>query len=137
MALVTLEGSVTPSTFLARGARLTVERTPYIDKLITRGYVVVVEKPTPKISDPVTVQDTMTEVEQYVQDAPARARIERRSSPPIDAPAAGALKTVWQKFLDEKAIVYPASATKLDLIRLWNAVASAAAVEEIDGGTDD
>ena len=45
MARVTLEGSITPSTFLARGARLTVEHTPYIEKLIRKGYVNVVGTP--------------------------------------------------------------------------------------------
>ena len=48
MARVTLEGSVTPSTFLARGKRMTVERTDFIDKLIRKGYVNVVPDPDAK-----------------------------------------------------------------------------------------
>lgn len=59
MAAVTIEGSITPSTYLAMGARATVERTEFIDMLIQRGYVVVISEaaaepePTPvKKSEP-------------------------------------------------------------------------------------
>ncbi len=40
---VEVEGSLTPSTFLARGERITVQRTEFIDKLIRRGFIVEVE----------------------------------------------------------------------------------------------
>lgn len=47
MSRITIEGSVTPSTFLARGERTTVERSEFIDKLIRKGYVVVVPERMP------------------------------------------------------------------------------------------
>jgi hypothetical protein len=71
MARVTLEGSITPSTFLARGKRMTVERTPFIDKLIRRGYVNVVETP-----------DAVTEVESVTAPALAAAKAEKRIRKP-------------------------------------------------------
>lgn len=52
MAQVTIEGTITPSVALATGERLRVERTGYINKLISGGFVKVVEEhgdpePTP------------------------------------------------------------------------------------------
>lgn len=67
MARVTLEGSVTPSTFLARGKRMTVERTPFIDKLIRRGYVNVVDHP-----------DAVEEVESITAPKLAAAKAEKK-----------------------------------------------------------
>jgi hypothetical protein len=71
MARVTLEGSITPSTFLPRGRRLTVERTPYIDKLIQRGYVVVIDTP-----------DAKTEVESITAPKLEAAKAEKRIRKP-------------------------------------------------------
>lgn len=43
MAQVTIEGSrTTPSTYLAAGDRITVELTPFVQKMIRSGYVVKV-----------------------------------------------------------------------------------------------
>lgn len=47
MAGVTIEGSrLSPSTFLAAGERVTVQRTKRIDDLIAAGFVVVVDERT-------------------------------------------------------------------------------------------
>lgn len=44
MADVTIEGSVTPAVgILARGEQRTVALTPYVQDLIDKGFVVVVE----------------------------------------------------------------------------------------------
>jgi hypothetical protein len=45
MAKVTIVGSASPSTYLARGEQRTVERTELVDKLLTKGYVEIVEEP--------------------------------------------------------------------------------------------
>lgn len=66
MARVTLEGSITPSTFLARGKRMTVERTEFINKLIRRGYVNVVATP-----------DAVTEVESITAPKLEAAKAEK------------------------------------------------------------
>lgn len=84
MARVTLEGSITPSTFLARGKRMTVERTEFIDKLIRKGFVNVVENP-----------DAKTEVESITAPQLAAAKAEKavrkttrkRVTKPKDEPA--------------------------------------------------
>jgi hypothetical protein len=41
---VIIEGTITPSTFLAYGERRTVERTPFVDKLVRRGFATVIEE---------------------------------------------------------------------------------------------
>jgi hypothetical protein len=91
MALITLVGSNTPSTFLARGARVTVERTAYVDKLIRRGYVNVVYSQT------------------------SAETVEAQPS----APAVNALKAEWSNFLEAQGISYIEGATKQELISIW------------------
>lgn len=39
---VTIEGSRSACTFLPTGQRMRVERTSFIDRLIRRGYVIVI-----------------------------------------------------------------------------------------------
>jgi hypothetical protein len=47
MSPITIQGSITPSTYLARGVQTRVERTEFIDKLIRGGFVIVVPEPEP------------------------------------------------------------------------------------------
>lgn len=52
MAKVTIEGSLSPSTYLARGERREVQRDQHVDALIAGGYVNVISEegevePTP------------------------------------------------------------------------------------------
>lgn len=106
MAQVTIEGSrVTPTTFLAPGARITVERTPYIDKLLSRGYVNLV-----------ATQPAAEHVEQIVTAQREAAASEHSLT---GAPAKDALKSVWAEFLESKNIEYPADATKAQMIEAW------------------
>lgn len=102
MAQVTLEGSkVLKSTFLGPGQRITVERTKYIDNLIRRGYVNVIADHEPireSLPESVTVPET---------DA-------------FGAPPESATKAVWQEFLAEKGVAYPADATKAELLEAWS-----------------
>lgn len=84
MARVTLEGSITPSTFLARGKRMTVERTEFIDKLIRKGYVNVVPDP-----DAVTEVESITapKLEAAKAEKAVRKTARRRVTKPKDEPA--------------------------------------------------
>lgn len=75
MASVTIEGSLSPAAFLARGERRTVQRTDRIDKLIRRGFVVVVDE------------------EGEVEAPPAPE--------PVKAPAKSASRDDWAEFLAE------------------------------------
>lgn len=122
MPRITVEGTDTPSTFLARGARITVERTPFVNKLIKKGYVRELPSVNVTVPDPVTVQETMAEVEQYIEQTQDRYVMERRS------PSRSAAKSEWAAFLDAQQIPYPQGATKQVMISTWEAA---------DGGTTD
>ena len=56
MAKVIVEGSITPSTYLGRGQRATVEHTPTIDMLVARGYITIVAHVPDPVAEPVTAQ---------------------------------------------------------------------------------
>lgn len=111
---VTVEGSNTPSTFLARGARVTVERTPYIEKLIRKGYVKVVATPP-------VVEEIRAAVEPQLEATAAERRL-------VQAPFVSALKSEWAEFLDSQNVAYPENATKTEMIARWR---------ELTGAEDD
>lgn len=111
MSAVTIEGSVTPSSFLPRGERRTVERTDFIDKLIKRGFVTVV-KPTEPVLE--AAQDD-------VPDAPA---------PTVTVePSRGASREEWAAWLSrpDVAIPFEESDGRNVLIEKWDASVDAAA----------
>ncbi|AKF14285.1 hypothetical protein SEA_VINCENZO_23 [Mycobacterium phage Vincenzo] len=80
MAKVTIEGSITPSTFLARGARVTVQRTERVERLIKAGFVV-------------EVPDARTDTEREADDQAQAARDE------LGVPARNASRDDWAEFL--------------------------------------
>jgi hypothetical protein len=106
MAQVTIEGSKTiPTTFLRPGRRLTVERTPFINKLISKGYVnVVADQPA---------------VEHVVQIVETQREAAKNEKALTGAPAESAAKSVWAEFLDSRGVEYPADATKAQMIEVW------------------
>lgn len=125
MERVQLEGTETPSVFLATGARITVDLTPYIRKLIRGGYVRIVSAPAPK-----TVIEAMAEVEKTVADAPRAERIERDepeveifdpANPQIAPPPRSASRTAWAAWLTLNRLEVPESAPRNELIALWDA----------------
>lgn len=102
MAQVTIEGSkTTPTTFLKAGARITVERTRYIDNLLRRGYVNLIA--VHEQADP-----------QPVDEVPAP------EPDAFGAPPESAAKSVWAEFLTERGVEYPADATKAQMIEVWS-----------------
>ena len=68
---VTIEGSLTPSVHLARGERKTVQLTPFIQKLIDRGFVNVLGEyhDEPALDEP-----------------PAKPARRAKAAPPSEAP---------------------------------------------------
>ncbi|UPK64899.1 hypothetical protein MYP14_05985 [Rhodococcus pyridinivorans] len=75
---ITVEGTITPSTFLAAGARRTVTRTAFVEKLIGKGFIRVVDDETTTVeSQPVAEEEIATEV-----------------------PARNAKREVWAAFLE-------------------------------------
>lgn len=102
MSAITIEGTVTPSTFLASKERRTVERTEFIDKLIRKGYVKVV--PTPD-----TVKVAATPVEPDEVELPA-----------VTGPPKNASRDEWAAWLDEAGIEYTDEDGRDALIALWD-----------------
>lgn len=117
---ITVEGTITPSTFLAAGDRRTVTRTAFVEKLISKGFIRVVEDtPSPTVADPVPVQETMAEVEQAAATASEPSRLERRI---VEAPNRNGSREEWAKFLDSQKVAYPEGATRNELIERWDSV---------------
>src|SRR5690606_35687339 len=101
MARVTIEGSITPSTFLCRGQRLTIERTGYIEKLIKRGFVTVVKD-----------YPAEAEVVQIVEAQQEAVDNERQLS---GTPARNASRDEWAAFLRDEGVPFEDGDTRNDL----------------------
>lgn len=121
MARVTIEGSITPSTFLRRGARITVERTDYINTLIRRGYVNVVRDfpATEEVAQMVKTQQVAVDNERQLSGTPAR----------------NASRDEWAAFLRDEGVPFEDGDTRNDLIAAWDSFFPDEV--EPDGGTED
>lgn len=97
MSKIIIEGTITPSTFLSTGARRTVERTPLVDKMISKGFVRVV-----------------ADVAVESQPAPAAAYVEE-----IDVPGRNESRETWAKFLEFQDVPFTDDHSRDDLIELW------------------
>lgn len=105
---VTIEGSIQPSDQLARGERRTVALTPRVQRLIDRGFVVVVDdNPAPPLTD-----------DDDFADAP-----EPEGGHPevVEPPALNRSRDEWAAFLDqlEPPVAYTDDDGRDDLVRLW------------------
>lgn len=117
MAQVTIEGSrVLKTTYLAPGARITVERTKYVDNMIRRGYVNLIAE-----HEPIRESDSSNVKEDSSNDEP-ESDTDMLTIPGAawGAPPSNALKSVWAEFLAEKGVEYPEGSTKLEMIRAWS-----------------
>lgn len=97
MELITIEGTITPSTFLSTGDRRKVGRTPLIDKLIARGYVAVVPEETPR------------------GEAPTVGNTDDGS----DVPSRGASRAAWAAFLTAHGKDFTEHDKRDDLVAIW------------------
>lgn len=114
MTQITIEGSTTtPTTFLKAGARITVERTSYIDKLIGRGYVNVVQ-----VHEPIheSTPAIMNEIEQEVDGQREAAAAEHALT---GAPARNGLTEDWRNYLTERGFSGLETATRAEMIAAW------------------
>jgi hypothetical protein len=100
MATVTVEGSLTPSNWLATGKRVTVQLTPRIERLIAKGFLLLI-----------ATDAAPKKAAQSVADAPYRA----------GEPAWNALRDEWARFVIAHGQVVVASDTKGDIIHRWQA----------------
>lgn len=104
MATVTIEGTIIPSAFLPTGDRVTVDRSPFIDRLIRNGFVRVIEEtPAPGV----TVMEALTGVATGPVDGPVEQR-----------PARSASKDAWRAYLDGAGIPWSDDMRRDDLIAL-------------------
>lgn len=116
MAQVTIEGSKTnPTTFLKPGARITVERTSYINKLIAHGYVNTVQTHEEIRDSPEAI---MSAIEEKVDEEYAAAAAEHALT---GAPARNASTDDWRAYLTDKGFAIPATATRAQMITAWEA----------------
>ena len=118
MARVTVEGTITPSTFLATGHRLTIECTPYIEKLIRRGYVKVVSEDAAPAATPERESEPAPTTE---DTAAVEESMPKRREP--EMPARNARRDVWVEFLDQQGVAYADTDTRDQLIDRWISVA--------------
>lgn len=99
---ITIEGSITPSVYLASGERVTVERTAFIDNLLRRGYVTEVESPP----EPATQSE---DIDSGIESREADA----------SEPSRNASRTEWESFLADQGVAFREDSTRADLIRAW------------------
>jgi hypothetical protein len=89
MASITIEGSLSPSSFLARGERRTVQDSDYVQKLIEGGYVTVIEDDDDAEAPELTPEER--EAEEVVADL---------SQPQgVEPPKRSASREDWAEFL--------------------------------------
>ena len=88
--VVTIEGTLTPSTYLARGQRADVELTPEVLRKVALGYVKVVKYH----------ELTDTEVEADANAEAARAEL---VPDPVNPPKRNASREDWAEFLAQHA----------------------------------
>lgn len=87
MSTVVIEGSLSPSSFLARGDRMEVQRTEFVDKLIAGGFVdVISETEDPEVTPLAELGDGVT---------PELEQVDDNATPP----ARNASTEEWAKFL--------------------------------------
>lgn len=90
MSTVVIEGSLSPSSFLARGDRMEVQRSEFVEKLIVGGFVnVISETEDPEITPPAELSDPA--VPPLVDNEPA-------AEPPPRS-GAGSGREEWAEFL--------------------------------------
>jgi hypothetical protein len=123
MAQVTIEGSLTPCTELAKGERKTVQLTKRIQRLIRKGYVVVIDQRenaavAPDEKTPTHSSDGVGESQANTGAAdPAAESPEPEGELPV--PPANAKRDVWAKFLTSRNIAVPEDAPRDGLVEIW------------------
>lgn len=119
---VTIVGSDSPSAYLARGERRTVQRTAQVDRWIDAGFVVVVDDADDAIARLATgldvptasLTDLRTDEQRRVDEDAQRVRDE------LGVPSRGGSTEDWQKFLASKGIAFNDDDQRAVLIDRWD-----------------
>lgn len=125
MSTVVIEGSLSPSSFLARGDRMEVQRTEFVDKLITGGFVdVISEIEDPEVTPPAELGDVLVPP---LSDADA-------NQPAADPPprsGAGSGREEWAEFMAKHPAGFVTEGKdRTDLIGEWDAYVQKQSGEE-------
>lgn len=125
MSTITIEGSSTPSVYLGRGERRTVQLTDYVRGLIDRGFVVVVKDAAP--APPVkTLRETLDPTPQP-EPEPEPSEPASESEYPTTPPPRNASREAWVQFLQAQPDIVnevPAGASRDDLVAAWDILAA-------------
>lgn len=115
MTVVTIEGTTMPAAgVLRRGERKTVQYTNRIQRLVSGGFVKIVEE-----------HDTPVPIEELsITDRLPRTQIDiKPGTAPIDGvPSRNSNTETWKQFLTQKGISYPEDAGRSQLIAFWDKV---------------
>lgn len=121
MSTVVIEGSLSPSSFLARGDRMEVQRTEFVDKLISGGFVdVISETEDPEITPPAELSDPAVPplANEVAADPPPRS-------------GAGSGREEWAEFLAKHPAGFVTEGKdRTDLIGEWDAYVQKQSGEE-------
>lgn len=114
---VTVEGSITPCTELAKGVRVTWSLTPHVQRLIDGGYVNEISRweHTPEGAAPAADPAADTKIDEIdgepiVDDAPPQED---------GAPSKNASTDAWKAFFDSQSLPYPEDVNRKQLIAFW------------------
>lgn len=139
---VTVEGSLTPCAELPRGHRRTVTWTPRVQRMIDRGYFVLIGEVWPEGDNPVLTAHTgisdveyaekmasltremetpapVADTDQAVADDQVREAVGSDPSTVAAAPANNATREKWAAFLASQGIPVPEDAARDGLVHIW------------------
>lgn len=119
MAVITIEGTETPSVYLARGKRRTVEDTPEVRRMINRGYVRQVRDATATEHAEQRGAEVLEAARREDDIAPPPPEETRSTEPPL-----GALKSEWVRYGRHLQVPDPEALTKAELIAACRNMAS-------------
>lgn len=111
MAEVTIEGSLTPSTYLGRGQRARVELTGEVERKVALGYVKIVER-----HDDTGL--TVTELEADANAEAARADLTPHTL--ANPPKRNASREDWAEFLAASTDIVTEGKDRDTLIAEWD-----------------
>ena len=113
---VTIEGSLTPTDWLARGVRRTVAVTDHIRKLIQIGGAVVVAGSLDEPDAPAYGEQPDAEPDNAAEAAEDAAESER---PEYPVPAGNASRDDWAEFIASRGLGVTEGKTRDELREIW------------------
>jgi|SRR5690625_2431856 len=117
MAAVTITGRIN-TVLLARGETVTVERTDRIDRLAQRGFITIEPQTSPESTQTHAGDTGAHTVDETDPSAHSDDESVDSDEPPRSGP--GSHRDEWVRHLIDHDIDHDPTATKSDLIELWD-----------------